>query len=645
MWYVKKRFIFTIILTVLFSLQCTFVSASTSPSIHRMSGQTRYETAASIAKEGWVTSDWAIIAYGENFPDALASTPLANKYKAPILLTDKDTLTPITKETLSDLQVKNVFIVGGTGVVSTDVESQLSNMGINATRLYGNDRYDTSVEIANKLDNSDKLIVTTGNDYADALSVSTYAGNNKIPIILVASGSMNKSLMNYLSSHTIQQTYIIGNESEINNTLMNDFPNPTRIQGSNRYETNLAVLKYFEPNYNFDNVFVATGNGFADALAGSAIASMMKSPLILVDSTKNIDIESFISNHNISQLNILGGEGVISSTLMDSYLEGQQVYSPSQIAKIVSPSVVYIETYDQSGKAYASGSGFVVDSNGKIATNYHVIDGAYSAKVKTSDGKTYNVTKVFAYSQNQDMALLGIDTTGLIPVTLGNSNSIAMGDKIYTIGNPLGLEDTMSDGLISSKSREVNGANYIQISAPISHGSSGGVLVNEKAEVIGITSAGIEEGQNLNFAIPINLLKPMLTQDVNKTLSEIQSSTNSTSVTFDSIQTYLQNKYGITTVDGQTIKYDITVKKYSGYYDGSHVGSAFIVFYIQDDNAVTSTNPADYLQWAVNMMNDIQSKYGNIEFNGGIYSQTIYKKFIILFSNWSGKLEYVIPKE
>lgn len=643
MRYVKKRFIFTIILTVLFSLQCTFVRASASPSIHRMSGQTRYETAASIAKEGWKTSDWAIIAYGENFPDALASTPLANKYKAPILLTDKESLTPITKNTLTDLKVKNVFIVGGTGVVSPNVETELSDMGINITRLYGNDRYDTSVEIANKLDSSDKLIVTSGDDYANALSVSTYAGNNKIPIILVANSSMNTSLLKYLSSHTIQQTYIIGNESEINNTMMNDFPNPTRITGSNKYETNLAVLKYFEPNYSFDNVFVATGNGFADALAGSAIASMMKSPLILVDNVKNIDTESFISNHNISQLNVLGGEGVISSSLVDSYLEGQQSYSPSQIAKIVSPSVVYIETYDQSGNAYATGSGFVVDSNGKIATNYHVINGAYSAKVKTYDGKTYAVKKVFAYSKSQDMALLGIDAAGLVPVTLGDSDNITMGDKIYTIGNPLGLEDTMSDGLISSKSREVGGATYVQISAPISHGSSGGVLVNEKAEVIGITSAGIDEGQNLNFAIPINLLKTLLNQDSNLSLSQVKPTNSSENIALSSIQTYLQQKYGVTEVDGITLKYDIKVTLYSGNSDGSHAGSAFIVFYIQDEKAMITTNPADYLKWSISMMNDIQSKYGNIEYNGGVYSP-IYGKFSLMFNNWSGKLEYYIPR-
>lgn len=90
------------------------------------------------------------------------------------------------------------------------------------------------------------------------------------------------------------------------------------------------------------------------------------------------------------------------------------------------------------------------------------------------------MTKVFAYDPTQDMALIKINATGLEPVTLGDSDNVGTGDKIYTIGDPLGLDDTMSDGLISTKSRIVDGATYIQISAPISHGSSGGVLLNEQ---------------------------------------------------------------------------------------------------------------------------------------------------------------------
>jgi serine protease Do len=117
--------------------------ASTSPTITRLAGQTRYDTASAIAKQGWTQSDYAILAFGENYPDALASAPLAKKYNSPVLLTNTSHLPDVTKQTLLDLKVKNVFIVGGTAVISTTVESELQSVGISSTRIAGIDKYET----------------------------------------------------------------------------------------------------------------------------------------------------------------------------------------------------------------------------------------------------------------------------------------------------------------------------------------------------------------------------------------------------------------------------------------------------------------------------------------------------------------------
>ncbi len=165
-------------------------------------------------------------------------------------------------------------------------------------------------------------------------------------------------------------------------------------------------------------------------------------------------------------------------------------------------SVVLIQTEK------AMGSGFVVSSDGMILTNSHVISGGGAISIKfIADNRVYSDVKVVKNNTIRDLALLKINDSGnFVPVVLGNSDQISVGERVVAIGNPKGLENTVSDGLVSAL-RDKNGTKLIQISAPISSGSSGGALFNMKGEVIGITSSGFDEGQNLNFAVTINHAK------------------------------------------------------------------------------------------------------------------------------------------
>ncbi len=159
------------------------------------------------------------------------------------------------------------------------------------------------------------------------------------------------------------------------------------------------------------------------------------------------------------------------------------------------------------------GTGFVLSEDGRIATNLHVIAGASAIKVALADERTFNVERVLAIDPMRDLALLKVSASGLETVRLGDSDLAAAGDPIVVIGNPLGVLDfTVSDGLVSSV-RVSEDVKVIQTSAPISQGSSGGPLFNNFGEVIGIATFFAREGQNLNFAIPSNYLKPMLREE------------------------------------------------------------------------------------------------------------------------------------
>ncbi|MDP8212244.1 MAG: trypsin-like peptidase domain-containing protein [Candidatus Zapsychrus exili] len=159
----------------------------------------------------------------------------------------------------------------------------------------------------------------------------------------------------------------------------------------------------------------------------------------------------------------------------------------------------------------AQGSGFIISSDGYIVTNSHVVNGDSSVTIKMiEENKVYSNVQVVKDNKIRDIALLKINSNdSFAPVMLGDSDSAVEGERIVALGNPKGLENTVSDGLVSSI-REMDGTKVLQISAPISSGSSGGPLFNMRGEVIGVTTFTIVEGQNLNFAISINYVKEEL---------------------------------------------------------------------------------------------------------------------------------------
>lgn len=197
--------------------------------------------------------------------------------------------------------------------------------------------------------------------------------------------------------------------------------------------------------------------------------------------------------------------------------------SPADIFKEYAPAIVTIFV-KQKGGAEGSGTGFMVDREGTIATNHHVIDEAGHVRIKFQNGAMFEDVELLIDEPAADLALVRVNLTApldggpkpdAVPLTLGDSEAIVVGERAVSIGNPLGLEHTLTDGLVSSR-RIYEGRAWIQFSAPISPGNSGGPLFNMHGEVIGVTTAtlsGIGHGyaipQNINLAVPVNELKKL----------------------------------------------------------------------------------------------------------------------------------------
>ncbi|MFO7713930.1 tetratricopeptide repeat protein [Desulfosarcina sp.] len=187
----------------------------------------------------------------------------------------------------------------------------------------------------------------------------------------------------------------------------------------------------------------------------------------------------------------------------------------------IKQSVVTVVNYDLEGDVSSIGSGFFISTSGVLLTNFHVLDGAYNAEIKTSDGSRYPVAAVMARSQVIDLIKVRVDIPAdrVTPIVLATQDP-EVADSVFVVGSPMGLEQTVSEGIISAIRELPGGANILQLTAPISRGSSGGPVLNQRGEAVGVVTFQAANGQNLNFAISINALEMLFEETREPSLAE-----------------------------------------------------------------------------------------------------------------------------
>lgn len=188
-----------------------------------------------------------------------------------------------------------------------------------------------------------------------------------------------------------------------------------------------------------------------------------------------------------------------------------------QIFQDAHKSVVLVMSFDEHNQPLAIGSGFFVGNGGAVATNFHVIEGAADVRVKTPDGDVSRIQNVLGVNLKRDLALLEHPESGK-PLTL-SKRLPEVGEEIAAIGNPKGLEGTLSNGIISGLREDEDDVVY-QITAPISPGSSGGPILDKHGNVLGVSTFYVSGGQNLNFAVPAGYVQNLLDSPKTAALSE-----------------------------------------------------------------------------------------------------------------------------
>lgn len=294
--------------------------------VGRVSGDTRYDTMASLAGRGnWAVGGSVILASGANYPDALAASSLAGGLDAPILLTDPNGLSDAARGRLESLCPSRVFIVGGNAAVSPDVERQVKELlgsGCAVFRVAGQTRYETSLVAAEiNPKGSDTVIVATGGNYADALSVSPYAFASGSPVLLCDSASgLAGAAVESIRSGGYSRAVIVGGTAAVPASVEGQLQSAgirdvTRLSGATRFETSSRIADFELASglgFTMDGVLLATGMNFPDALSAGPLAGRSRSPLLLVDPGASY-VSSYLSRYKgtVRSATVVGGAAVV----------------------------------------------------------------------------------------------------------------------------------------------------------------------------------------------------------------------------------------------------------------------------------------------------------------------------------------------
>lgn len=312
-----KRKIFILLSVLIFSL-CLIPTVTKADgrnlNIERISSNNRYNTSIEVSRRTFSSSEYVIVASGEDFPDALVGGTLASQIDAPILLASKNSISQDVLDEIIRLSTKKVFLLGGTGTISGGVGDKIKSIGVKVERVYGSNRVDTAKKIekirydfASYIIPGDYYAVVSGTGFADALAAAPFVGQMD-PVTY---------LYPYMGNTSSGKTYYMAFGGT--NSVPKGYAERIRYSGSNRYSTAVKIAQAYDTQLKktIDTIVIVDGNNYPDALSSSPVASMNNGAILLTDpKVLPKETENFIrQNNNIENIIIVGGENSVSKAV------------------------------------------------------------------------------------------------------------------------------------------------------------------------------------------------------------------------------------------------------------------------------------------------------------------------------------------
>lgn len=293
-----------------------------SAQLTRLAGDTRYDTMSRIVQAGgWKTGGTVVVASGSNYPDALAASGLSGVLNAPVVLTDGKVLSEQAADRIRELAPSKIVVAGGPAALSYGVETALASLCPKVDRVYGDTRVDTSLELyrAGGSRWGDTAIVATGANYADALSVSSYAYHAKAPVFL-CDPSTGLTAAQRTALNGFKHVLVVGGEAAVPSSYVAGLSDVVRLQGATRYETSVEIARWASSNgLHMDGAVFATGANFPDALAAGPLAGVNGGVVLLVDGPSSPAV-SYATAYKgkVDSAYVVGGEAAVSRATADS---------------------------------------------------------------------------------------------------------------------------------------------------------------------------------------------------------------------------------------------------------------------------------------------------------------------------------------
>lgn len=511
-----------------------------------IAGDDRYKTAVEISKNYSSTSKHAVIVNGEKgIVDALTATPYASLKKAPILMTQSTKLNADTKKELTRRGVKTVDIVGGVNSVSESVKAEIEAMGITVNRIAGNSKYETSLEVAKRIDaisDVSKIAVANGEVLADAVSVAAPAAQNKMPIILAhPTNGLDAKTKAFIDGESISNSYVIGGTSSVSTTTQNSLPGTKkRLEGNDRQGTNASVIKEFYTSSSYDNMYVAKSgqvnkaDEIADALAVGVLAASNQDPVMLVGKNLGSTQKTLLESKDLEKITKVGGNIPTASidaikntqsstktvttvaelkTVLANAKDGDIInFNPSgAVSEAVSLSTTKNVTVNLNGTH--SGAVSVDMANGTLNINGNIsnkvsVDAVKAINVKS--GVTVKHLEIKSGAKNSNISNNGTVTTFDVLATgvkINNTGKIdvlnQLGDTVVegngTVGNIDTTKPVSQITVQNAKELVIRFSNPVDKSSVVT--GTGKIAITSSTNHINITStAGNDAGRAINVS-------------------------------------------------------------------------------------------------------------------------------------------------
>ena len=301
---------------------------SASSPVRRLAGANRYQTMAAVVADAFGSSEACVVASGASFADALSATGLAGALKAPVVLTDPGALSPEAADTISRLGCRRALIMGGEAALSPAVEAALSALGVSVERVAGADRASTSAQAMLRArsegSTSDTVVVASGQGFADALSAGPWAWSKSAPVLLCgADGLLGTDALAALSSDgNVRRVVVLGGATAVGD-VASQLPQGIaceRVGGADRYETSrLVAERAATEGLSLAAPYVASGAGFADALAAGPVAGAKGSSLLLADPAGTSLAQTLRAHRGeVRSVTVVGGEAAVGPAALEA---------------------------------------------------------------------------------------------------------------------------------------------------------------------------------------------------------------------------------------------------------------------------------------------------------------------------------------